>query len=99
VNKPLKQIISIFFLSSMTMGFSQELEPKAITNLPVGTNFLVASYSFSQGDILLDPAVTIEDLNANIHRTIFGYVRSINFLGLSSKLDVIIPFAFGDWED
>ena len=77
--------------------FAQELEPRSLTNLPVGTNFIAAGYGFSKGDILLDPAVPIEDLTANLNTFVGAYVRSINIFGLSSKLDVIVPYAIGDW--
>lgn len=92
-----KRIITIFSSLIFIMGQAQELEPRAITNLPVGTNFLVGSYNFSNGDILLDPAINIRNLDANIHSTVLGYARSINFFGLSGKFDALIPFAFGDW--
>lgn len=92
-----KGIILIFSSLIFTMGQAQELEPRAINNLPVGTNFLVGAYNFSSGDILLDPAISIRDLDAKIHSTVLGYSRSINFFGLSGKFDVLLPFAFGDW--
>ena len=76
---------------------AQELEPRALTNLPVGMNFVLAGYVFSQGNILLDPAVPIEDLDATLHTGFVAYARSINFFGLSGKVDVIVPFATGDW--
>ena len=79
------------------MSIAQELEPRSLTNLPVGTNFVALGYSYIQGDILLDPAIPIEDLNANLNTFVGAYVRSINFFGLSSKLDVILPYAIGDW--
>jgi hypothetical protein len=75
----------------------QQLEPRSLTNVPVGTNFALLGYSYSAGDILLDPAVPITDLNANLHTIVGAYVRAIDFLGLSSKVDAIVPFAGGDW--
>ena len=76
---------------------AQELEPRALTNVPIGMNFALIGYGYSVGDILLDPAVPIENLNANLHTVIGAYVRSINFFGLSGKVDVIVPYATGDW--
>ena len=76
---------------------SQELEPRNLTNVPIGMNFTVLAYGYSRGNVLLDPAVPVEDLNADIHAFAGGYVRAISFFGLSSKVDVIVPFAFADW--
>jgi hypothetical protein len=77
---------------------AQELEPRSLTNVPVGMNFAVVAYGYSVGDILLDPAVPIDIETAKLHTVVGGYVRSISFFGLSSKIDVIAPFAAGDWE-
>jgi len=79
-------------------SISQELEPRAINNLPVGTNFIIGGYGYAQGNILLDPALPIEDLKSNIHSGFAAYLRSINFFGLSAKIDAIIPYVLGDWE-
>jgi hypothetical protein len=90
--------VFIFSLLLVNTSFSQELEPRGLTNLPLGSNFIVGGYVYSSGNILLDPALPIEDLNSNLHSFAAGYLRAINLFGLSSKVDVIIPFAFGDWD-
>ena len=89
-------IISVSFVLVNT-SLSQELEPRNLTNLPVGVNAFVGGYVYSSGNVLLDPAIPIDDLNSNLHTFVFGYLRTINLFGLSSKIDVVIPFAFGDW--
>lgn len=97
INSRIGLLLFIILLPSANMGFAQELEPRSLTNLPVGTNFVALGYSYTQGEILLDPAIPIEDLDANLNTFVGAYVRSINFFGLSSKLDVILPYAFGYW--
>jgi len=77
---------------------AQELEPRAINNLPVGTNFVIGGYSYAQGNLLLDPALPIKDLNSNFHSGLLAYVRSIRFFDLSAKVDVVIPYVLGDWQ-
>lgn len=79
-------------------GFTQELEPRSLTNVPVGMNFVLLGYGFAQGNILLDPAVPIEDLDAKLNTVVAAYVRSINIYGLAGKVDVILPWASGDWD-
>ncbi|MBT8461166.1 MAG: transporter [Gemmatimonadetes bacterium] len=76
---------------------SQELEPRLLANVPVHTNFVVAGYGFTRGNILLDPAVPIEDLDGKLHTFVGAYVRSIDLFGLSGKVDAVVPFAGGDW--
>lgn len=87
-------LCSLIFFNSI----SQELEPRAINNLPVGTNFVIGGYGYAKGNTLLDPALPIEDLNSNIHSGFAAYLKSISFFGLSAKVDAIVPYVMGDWE-
>jgi hypothetical protein len=66
--------------------------------VPVGVNFLIAGYAYSSGNILLDPAIPIDNLDARLHTVAGGYVRSVGVFGWSGKVNVIVPFAAGDWE-
>jgi len=89
--------ITVLFLISAN-GFSQELEPRSLTNIPIGTNIAVLGYGFASGNILFDPALPLEDVNAKAHSIVGAYVRSVNFFGMGAKANIIMPFAAGDWE-
>jgi len=78
--------------------FAQELEPRNLTNIPVKTNFIAVRYGFTSGNVLLDPAIPIENLQAKLHTFLGAYVRAIDFFGLSGKVDLILPYSMGDWE-
>lgn len=90
-------IVFIVGILSPAIVLSQELEPRSLTNVPVGLNFAMIGYGYAQGNILLDPAVPIEDLEAKLNTVVAAYVRSINIFGLAGKVDVIAPWASGDW--
>lgn len=77
---------------------AQDLEPRAFSNAPVGMNFLTAVYSYSTGNVLLETALPLEDVTARVHIVHFGYVRAIDFFGMSSKLDAVLPVSRGDWK-
>lgn len=81
-------------------GRGQELEPRALTNVPVGTDFVALGYGYAQGNIFLDPAIPVEDLDSKLQTFVGARARAIDFFGLSSKLDLMVPrpFAAGDWE-
>ena len=91
----------LILVLSIGLGFSpaysQELEPRALTNIPVGTNFVLVGYGYGQGNILFDPAVPLEDTNAKLNTMIAAYLRSIELFGLSGKVDVIVPYGIGNW--
>ena len=77
---------------------AQELEPRALTNLPVKTNFFVAGYAYADGNILMDPALPIDDFNGKLHTMVFAYARAINIFGKSGKIDIGLPVGGGDWK-
>ena len=88
---------TIYFLLGPTELNAQELEPRALTNLPRGINFAAIGYLYSSGNTLLDPALPLEDFNGKINTVVLAYVKSVNFFGASGKVDVILPFSGGDF--
>ena len=76
---------------------AQELEPRALTNLPKGLNFAAVGYAYASGNTLLDPALPLEDFNGSINSVVMAYVKSVNYFGASGKIDVVLPFAGGDF--
>jgi len=76
---------------------AQDLEPRSLSSAPVKSNFLIVRYAYAQGNILLDAALPIENLESRVNTLVMGYVRSINFFGLSAKYNIILPIARGDY--
>lgn len=75
----------------------QELEPRLLSNVPKGMNFGILGYAYSTGNILLDPAISIDDLDSRVHTLVGAFVHSFSLAGVSSKVDVVVPLATGDW--
>jgi hypothetical protein len=86
--------IALFFLSPLSVSNAQDLEPRAYSNIPAGLNFLAAGYSYLAGGVLFDPAIPLDNARIRIHGTIFAYARSVNLLGMSGKIDMIIPYVW-----
>ena len=72
---------------------AQQLEPRAYANLPVGLNFLIAGYAYSQGDVLFDPSLPVSDAHARVNALLLGYVRSLDFWGNSGSVGLVLPYA------
>ena len=72
---------------------AQSLEPRAYSNSPVGTNFLVAGVAYSQGDVTLDPSLPIEDANAKVYSAFVGYARTLDLWGQSGQIGLLVPAA------
>ena len=79
-------------LLSAAGAHAQDLEPRLYTNVPKGLNFLVAGYGCTEGSVLTDPSVPLQDGNVRFHGPIFGYARSLDLWGLSGKFDAILPY-------
>ncbi|MGR9071440.1 MAG: transporter [Gammaproteobacteria bacterium] len=72
---------------------AQDLEPRAYANIPVGLNFLVAGYGYTEGGIATDPALPIENAHVEVHSAFVAFARSLDVFGSSGKFDLVLPFA------
>ena len=70
---------------------AQEAEPRSYSNTPIGLNFLIAGYLYSEGKIAFDPNLSIADAKFHSNTGLLAYVRSFDFAGQSAKFDVIVP--------
>jgi len=70
-----------------------ELEPRAYVNTPVGLNFLIAGYAYSEGGLSTDASSPIKDAQLQIHTEVLAYARTLDVWGKSGKFDVILPYS------
>ena len=76
---------------------SQDLEPRLLSAMPIGGNIVVANYSHSRGNILVDNSLPVEDLKAKLNNFIFAYVRSFKLFNKLTKIDAVIPYSLGKY--
>ncbi len=94
----MKYFVLLFILFSIGVAKAQDLEPRALSSIPTGSNIAVASYAYSTGNILLDNTLPIEDLNANLNSIVLAYARSFKLFNKLTKFDVVAPYSFGRFE-
>jgi hypothetical protein len=90
--------VFLLLLAVSSQVGAQELEPRRWSHLPTGVNFAAAGYAYTDGNIFLDPALLVEDAQAEIHTLALGYVRTFGLLGNSSRVDFMLPMSDGYWE-
>ena len=73
---------------------AQDLEPRAYANTPVGLNFLIAGYAYSEGGVGIDPSIPLKDAEVQSHTAVLAYVRTLDVWGKSGKFDVVLPYAW-----
>jgi hypothetical protein len=72
---------------------AQALEPRSYANTPVGINFLLLGYGYTDGDVAFDAAVPIKDAKVHVHAGLLAYARSLDVWGLSGKVLAVLPVA------
>ena len=68
-------------------ALAQDLEPRLYTNVPLGMNFVGAGYGYSEGNVLFDPTIPLENADIEIDGPVLGYGRSVRLGPFSGKVD------------
>lgn len=68
-------------------ALAQDLEPRLYTNVPLGINFLGAGYGYSEGNVLFDPTIPLDNAQIEIDGPVLGYGRSVRLGPFSGKVD------------
>ena len=76
---------------------AQDLTPRAYVLLPVESNAVIVTYAFSDGELLFDPTVPIEDAVGTIHASVLTYFYAFDFFGRSANISGSIPYLIGDF--
>ena len=77
-----------------TSATAQDLEPRAYSNTPIGLNFLIAGYSYTEGSVAVDSSVPLTNAEVSVNATTLAYAHSLGLFGKSAKFDVVLPFAW-----
>jgi hypothetical protein len=97
INPPIRSFLAVAAALCISCSpasiHGQELEPRAYSNVPVGTNFLIVGYQHSNGALLFDPALPIADANARVDMGLLSYVRALSVAGKSAKAGFLLPYA------
>ena len=84
-------LLALLFVAAQAQG--GEIEPRTYVNTPVGINFLLAGYAYSDGSLSTPGSSPIKDARLEIHSGILAYARSLDVWGKSGKFDVILPYS------
>jgi len=74
-------------------GNAQDMEARAYSATPVGTNFALAGWAHSKGDVLTDPSLPLTNVAARIDTYFAGYSRSFDLFGNAASLGLVLPVA------
>ena len=91
-------LVAAATLASVVECTAQDLEPRAYSVSPKGTNFAVIGFARASGDVDFDPSLPVEDANAIVHTAFLAYARTLDFFGRSANVAVTLPYVWGHIE-
>ena len=87
-------ISTVFLIYATNPLAAQDLDPRAYVWVPIKGNFLSSGFAFSQGGVLTDPSLPIENLKASVQSLNIGYARSFNLFGKTANAFAAMPYSW-----
>jgi hypothetical protein len=88
-------LLSLIAFFEAVVPSAQDMEPRAYSRAPVGTQFVVVTYAFQTGDVLTDPTLPLLDVSVTLNSVAFGYGRTFNLAGRQANASALIPYISG----
>lgn len=90
------RLTRLFLIAALAnTAAAQEMEPRAYSPAPSGTQFVLLSYGHQSGDVLLDSSLPLKDVNVKLNLASFGYGRTFNLAGRQANVAVLVPYIWG----
>ena len=92
----LSRLIQVFLSAAISStAAAQEMEPRAYSPAPTGTQFVLFAYGYQSGDVLLDSSLPLKDVSIKLNAVSVGYGRTFNFGGRQANVAVLFPYLWG----
>jgi hypothetical protein len=88
-------LIAVVVLTGTTAA-AQELEARSYSLSPVGTTFVIGGFGRSQGPIVLDPSLDVDNVQGDLWITTLGIGRVFGLAGRQARMLAVVPIASGD---
>jgi hypothetical protein len=74
---------------------AQEMEPRAYSRAPVGTQFVLVTYGYQSGDVFTDSSLPLKDVSINLSSMSLGYGRTFGLKGRQASATFLMPYIKG----
>jgi hypothetical protein len=74
---------------------AQDLEPRAYSASPVGTNFLAFQYSHQTGSVLVDPTLPLDDVEVSLNGATVLVGHTFGLAGRQASVAAVFPYVWG----
>ncbi len=82
----------------LQQGYTQDMEPRRWSSIPLGVNVIAAGYAYTSGDVFFDPVIGAEDVIYTGNGFVAGYVRPFRLGNKLARVGVLLPISFSRWE-
>jgi hypothetical protein len=89
-------IIGFIVLATVATATAQDLEPRAYSAAPIGTNFIVVGGGRSTGGVVVDPAGPIQDVQATTNLATIGAGKTFPLFGRTALIVAAVPYAWAN---
>ena len=86
-------LLAACLLAFIPRAHAQSLEPRAYADIPVGMNFLVGGFAYTQGDLPTD-ALPVTNAHFDSPNGVFNFARSLDLWGKSGTFSVGAPYTW-----
>jgi len=86
--------IAVGWLAIAPESRAQDIEPRLYSNAPVGVNFLITGYTYTQGGVSFDPSLPVSKPNLETDSGVLALSHAMDFWGLSGKVDAVVPYTW-----
>lgn len=73
---------------------AQDIEPRAYSNAPIGVNFLIAGYAYTQGGVPSDSALPVKNPQLRTDSAVLSYARVLDLWGKSGRINATLPYTW-----
>src|SRR5208283_1520210 len=80
-------------LGACSIAQGQSMEPRLYSNAPVGLNFLINTFAYQTGSVLVDTSLPISNVSATVDTGAVAYSRAIDCWGDSGSVQLVLPYA------
>src|SRR5262245_18354669 len=88
-------MLAAVVLTGATAAAAQELEPRSYSPSPVGTTFVLGGFGRSQGPIVMDPSLDVDNVQGDLWITTTGFGQVFGIAGRQARFLAVIPIASG----
>ena len=90
-------VVCLLSLASSLSCFALEPEPRKWNHLPLDANFGGVAYAYTEADILLNPALRLDNVDMTMKTWAGKYIRTFELFEKTARIDVAQGFQDVEW--